>query len=75
MATYKCKCCDKPFEAREADRKRGWALFCSKTCKAVEQESRTGQHRARTQRRENEDYEADMDGAEDAGWDSHKDWM
>lgn len=45
--TYKCKWrnCKKPFEAREADRNRGWAQFCSKSCKAKEQESRTGQNK------------------------------
>ncbi len=31
--------------AREADVKRGWGLFCSKSCKAIKQERRTGQHR------------------------------
>ncbi|MCO5157536.1 MAG: hypothetical protein M9945_12450 [Aquamicrobium sp.] len=36
-ATYKCKCCGSPFEARTADRKRGWAKFCSKSCKAIKQ--------------------------------------
>ena len=37
VATYKCKCCGDPFTAKTADRKRGWALFCSKRCKAVKQ--------------------------------------
>lgn len=45
-ATYKCKTCGLPFEARVADRKRGWARFCSKSCKAIKQERRTSQHRA-----------------------------
>lgn len=31
---YKCKNCGDPFSAREADRKRGWARYCSKSCKA-----------------------------------------
>lgn len=39
-----CKCCKQPFIARVADRKRGWGKFCSKSCKAVKQEARTGQH-------------------------------
>lgn len=38
----KCKCCKAPFMARVADRKRGWARFCSKSCKAVRQTQRTG---------------------------------
>jgi hypothetical protein len=36
-ATYKCKCCRTPFVARVADRDRGWARFCSKSCKANHQ--------------------------------------
>lgn len=39
-----CDCCKKQFEARPADRKRGWARFCSKSCKAKHQEKRTGQY-------------------------------
>ena len=31
--------------ARVADRKRGWGKFCSKSCKAVKQESITHQYR------------------------------
>lgn len=42
-ATYRCLCCRGEFEARVADRKRGWARYCSKQCKAVKQEARTGQ--------------------------------
>ena len=45
---YKCKRCGDPFTARVADRKRGWARFCSKSCKAIHQEKRTGQHYSRT---------------------------
>ena len=37
MATYKCKRCKEEFQAREADRRRGWARFCSKRCKAIKQ--------------------------------------
>jgi endogenous inhibitor of DNA gyrase (YacG/DUF329 family) len=33
----KCKNCGTDFEARVADRKRGWAKFCSKSCKASKQ--------------------------------------
>ena len=40
----KCKCCGTEFMARSADVKRGWARFCSKSCKAREQEKRTGQY-------------------------------
>lgn len=44
MVNRKCKRCGDPFRARAADVKRGWALFCSKSCKAVYQEKRTHQH-------------------------------
>lgn len=50
MVTCKCKNCGGSFEARVADRKRGWARFCSKSCKAIKQEKRTGQYRARQER-------------------------
>jgi hypothetical protein len=39
----RCKRCKKPFLARLADRARGWGKFCSKSCKAIKQEARTGQ--------------------------------
>lgn len=29
-----CHCCGKPFSARQADRARGWAKTCSKSCAA-----------------------------------------
>lgn len=45
-AVYTCLCCRLPFEARIADRKRGWGRYCSKRCKAIKQEVRTGQHQA-----------------------------
>lgn len=50
-ATYKCANCGNPFEARTADRKRGWARYCSKSCKASKQEKRTGQFRDLLNRR------------------------
>jgi len=34
---YKCRCCGNSFEARTADRARGWALYCTKSCKATAQ--------------------------------------
>ena len=46
--TVQVKCarkgCTQIFDARVADRKRGWGKFCSKSCKAKEQESRTHQN-------------------------------
>jgi hypothetical protein len=29
-----CKTCKKQFQARQADVNRGWALYCTKSCKA-----------------------------------------
>lgn len=48
MVDRQCKCCRAPFKARASDVKRGWGLFCSKSCKANHQEARTGQHQRRT---------------------------
>lgn len=44
MTDVNCKWCKNKFQARSADVKRGWGLFCSKRCKAMEQEQRTGQY-------------------------------
>lgn len=43
MVQVNCEGCKASFSARVADRKRGWGRFCSKSCKAVKQEKRTGQ--------------------------------
>jgi hypothetical protein len=37
-----CRNCRCKFMARSADVKRGWAKFCSKSCKAITQTRRTG---------------------------------
>lgn len=70
-ARYKCLRCNDMFTARTADRARGWARFCSKSCKAVKQEQRTGQYASHKQR---EETYFDHDGEFDGGWDEHKDW-
>ena len=49
-AAYKCANCGDSFTARTSDRKRGWAQFCSKSCKAIQQEKRTGQYAAHKRR-------------------------
>jgi hypothetical protein len=38
IAQYNCRTCYNLFTARTADRKRGWAQYCSKACKQVTQE-------------------------------------
>ena len=40
-----CKNCGREKRVRVSDVKRGWGLFCSKSCKAKAQEKRTGQYR------------------------------
>lgn len=37
MVEVNCKSCGTKFEARVADRRRGWGKFCSKSCKAKKQ--------------------------------------
>ncbi|WP_269497743.1 hypothetical protein [Castellaniella sp. S9] len=61
-ATYKCANCGDPFIARTADRKRGWARFCSKSCKAIKQEKRTGQHAAHKMSEAGECFPSHADG-------------
>lgn len=62
-----CKWCKDPFMARSADVKRGWAKFCSKSCKAKHQEKRTGQHAAFTHRQIMRDVEVGTFGYKEIG--------
>jgi hypothetical protein len=75
MVERSCDWCRKSFMARAVDVKRGWAKFCSKSCKASEQEKRTRQNRAHLVQRssctdddEQRMHEDAMDAAT-AGWD------
>lgn len=68
-ATYKCERCKDPFSARTADRKRGWARFCSKSCKAIKQTQRTGRGKP-----SGYDCDAGYESSE-AGWAGHKGWF
>lgn len=56
----KNKSCGAVFPAKPADVARGWALYCSKSCKAKVQEGKTGANRAYLER------QADRD-SDDAG--------
>ena len=75
MTTQTCGWCHKPFQVHTADVARGWGKFCSKSCKASEQEKRTGQnrtHRVRRTERDHDDEQRMHDEAMDsatAGWD------
>ena len=44
MMDKKCQRCGTHMTVRVADHKRGWGKFCSKSCKAIQQEQRTGQY-------------------------------
>lgn len=66
MVDRKCKSCGDPFKAREVDVKRGWGLFCSKSCKAIKQEKRTGQYRNLLA------SGSDRYDDDDQSWDAHK---
>lgn len=57
MVERACKCCRVKFWARAADVKRGWGLYCSKSCKAIRQEARTGQYQAHQARRNRDGHE------------------
>lgn len=65
-----CKNCGTSFLARKADVDRGWAIFCSKSCKAKEQEKRTGQFAEYCSSKKHYEEEVDYEGN---GWDAHKD--
>lgn len=52
MVERNCRRCRNTFLARVADVKRGWGLYCSKSCKAIRQEARTGQYQAHQDRRD-----------------------
>ena len=43
-AEYKCSVCGEKFIARVADRKRGWARCCSKSCAAIKSNYETGKY-------------------------------
>lgn len=42
MMIKNCKYCNETMNVRKADHDRGWANFCSKSCKAKWQTSKTG---------------------------------
>lgn len=59
MVERKCAWCKDSFQARVADVKRGWGKFCSKSCKAMRQEKRTGQY---SQLRKEQEYHKEYGG-------------
>ncbi|WP_407971426.1 hypothetical protein ACJ51O_07965 [Burkholderia pyrrocinia] len=75
MIERKCKRCKTPFLARAADVKRGWGLFCSKSCKAFKQEQRTGQCRAHWKNRQEACERGDEPTFSDAHLFSNEDYF
>lgn len=71
LVTVCCEWCRKTIKVRAADRRRGWGRFCSKRCKAMEQEKRTGQNAAYVAGQAERDHNEAMEALE-AGWDGHK---
>ena len=80
MVNRVCRC-GKKFQARASDVKRGWGKFCSKKCKAIEQEGRTHQY---AELKDNNANDTGLAGeiidslnrqkleGTDGGWDAHK---
>lgn len=46
MVDTRCKWCGCEMSVRAADVARGWGRFCSKSCKAKNQEKKNGQYKA-----------------------------
>lgn len=53
---YTCKTCRQTFVARVADRKRGWARYCSKSCKAIKQARATGYYGPKSKNTYDDDH-------------------
>lgn len=83
MVAHKCKWCKREHMVRQADLNRGWGKFCSKSCKAKEQEKRTGgqyvdyimrdNNRKNDPRSESERMHDEAMASIEMGWDGHKD--
>ena len=67
--------CRAKFMARSADVKRGWGRFCSKSCKASEQESRTHQNANHFAARQRGDGDMDVDEVIGYQYDAVKGWL
>lgn len=62
MIDCRCGWCHKPMKVSAADCKRGWGLYCSKSCKASDQAKNMGVP------------EFGPDPQTDQSWDEHKVW-
>lgn len=70
-----CKTCKSTFMAREADVKRGWAKFCSKSCKATYQSKHNPNAFDRGCVHDQDDMHETALYESTAGWDDHKGWF
>ncbi len=68
-----CQWCGKDHEVRRADLNRGWGKYCSKRCKAMDQESRTGQNAGYQERSERAEAREFVYVGGFGPWDDHKD--
>jgi hypothetical protein len=68
-----CKNCKAQFTARQADVNRGWAQYCSKSCKATAQVKRGGKYLAYQHQNNDDPNYIDPYDVEGPGWDAHKD--
>ena len=57
-----CQYCTKTFTARQADRNRGWAKYCSKSCKAKQQSKHTHHYT---------EYKEEIGHIQDSGYFGH----
>jgi hypothetical protein len=67
--TVRCAHCNAAFSARTVDRERGWAKFCSKSCKALSQARRSDYLGS-----DEEHDDLCANAVEGDGWDAHKVW-
>lgn len=76
-ATVEVKCaCGTSFTARVADRKRGWAKSCSKSCAAIKSNRETGKYEKHLASvgSDNDSPYGHFEDTGDNGWDAHKDY-
>lgn len=67
-ATYSCETCGKPFIAKTADRARGWARCCGKSCSAKKREKKTGVYRRHMDSLEVDDVDENWDTCDETYW-------
>ena len=64
--------CKIKFQARVADRARGWGLYHNKRCKAIVQDRNRQNHRLVVHKMQNTDFYCESFPQFAEGWDEHK---